>query len=263
MIFDKSSTRTRVSFEVAMHQLGGQALFLSRNDLQLGRGEPVSDTARVLSRMADGIVIRTYAHAFIEEFAAYADVPVINALTDLHHPCQTLADLLTLEEACGKLKGLSLLYLGDGNNVAHSLLLGCAKVGMKVRVVTPPNHAPDADIVARARRIALLSGGDVKVSHQIADARKPADAVYTDAWASMGQEKEKARRRRVFAPYQVNEALMKHHPKAIFLHCLPAYRKEEVTESVLEGRQSRVWDQAENRVHAQKALLWMLLRGRS
>lgn len=260
MIFDKSSTRTRVSFEVAMTQLGGNALFLSRNDLQLGRGEPVGDTARVLSRYVQGIVIRTYGHGFVEELAQASDVPVINALTDLHHPCQVLADLLTIEEIFGKLKGVSLTYVGDGNNMSHSLMLGCARAGLRIRVVTPKAFSPDREIVSRAKRIALLSGGSVDVSHSLADAHVAANALYTDAWVSMGQEREKAKRKKAFKGYKIDEKFMKHHPKAVFLHCLPAYRGEEVSSEVLDGRQSRVLDQAENRLHAQKALLLTLLK---
>ena len=244
LLFRKASTRTRVSFSVAMYQLGGQVLDLHSGVTQVGRGEPTSDTARVLDRYLDVVAIRTFDQAEIQEFADYASIPVINALTDLEHPCQILADLLTIQEEFGTLKGLTLTYLGDGNNVAHSLLLGCAMVGMNVRIAGPSGYAPAPTIVEQANRLSQGRG----------------DVLYTDVWASMGQEAEAGDRLPVFQPYQVNEALLAQASKeAIVLHCLPAHRGEEITHEVIEGSASRVWDQAENRMHAQKALLASVL----
>ncbi|MFZ5627296.1 MAG: ornithine carbamoyltransferase [Bacillota bacterium] len=260
MIFRKSSTRTRVSFEVGMYQLGGYPLFLSSNDIQLGRGEPIADTARVLSRMVDGIMIRTFAQAEVEELAQFADVPVINGLTDLLHPCQVLADLMTIQEYKGKLAGLKLAYVGDGNNMAHSLLIGGAKMGMKVAVASPEGYLPQAEIVAKAQAFAAESGGEILVTTDPVEAVKDADVVYTDVWASMGQEAEAEERARIFRPYQVNEELVaKARADYLFLHCLPAHRGEEVTAGVIDGPNSVVFDEAENRLHAQKALLALLL----
>lgn len=260
MIFTKSSTRTRVSFETAMRQLGGHALFLSAADLQIGRGEPIRDTARVLSGMVDGIMMRTHAHSDITEMAQFASVPVINGLTDLLHPCQALADLLTLRERFGTLQGLRVAYIGDGNNVAHSLINAAAKTGIELTVATPPGFAPNSDIVAAARATAAETGAKVSVTTDARAAAAGAHALYTDTWVSMGQEDEHAARLKAFADYQVNEELMAlARPDAIFLHCLPAYRGLEVSESVLEGPQSAVWEQAENRLHAQKAILAALL----
>ncbi len=258
LLFYKASTRTRVSFSVAMYQLGGQVIDLNPDVTQVGRGEPVTDTARVLDRYLDILAIRTFEQQQLETFAHYAKIPVINALTDLEHPCQVLADLLTIQECFGKLAGLTLTYLGDGNNVAHSLLLGCALVGMNVRIATPPNFEPDAAIVERTRAIARQT--EVMLTHDPKVAAEGASVLYTDVWASMGQESLASSRIPVFQPYQINEQLLSAaDPKAIVLHCLPAHRGEEITEAVMEGSQSRIWDQAENRLHAQKALLVSLL----
>ncbi len=256
MIFQKSSTRTRVSFEVGMYQLGGQALFLSTNDLQIGRGEPIKDTARVLSRYVDGIMIRTYNHADVEELAAYADVPVINGLTDDYHPTQVMADLITIQEHKGQLKGIKFAYVGDGNNMTHSLMIGCAKVGMDVTVACPEGYMPNSDIVALAQQYAAESGGSVTVMHDPKEAIAGVDVVCTDTWASMGQEAEKEIRKKAFAGYQIDDAMMAlAKPDAIFMHCLPAYRGMEVTDEVIEGPQSVVFDEAENRLHAHKAIM--------
>lgn len=256
MIFQKSSTRTRVSFEVGMYQLGGSALFLSTNDLQIGRGEPIKDTARVLSRYLDGIMIRTYSHADVEELAEYADIPVINGLTDDYHPTQIIADLITIQEHKGKLEGIKFAYVGDGNNMTHSLMIGCAKVGMDVTVACPDGYMPNPEIVALAQGYAAESGGSVTVMHDPKEAVKGVDVVYTDTWASMGQEAEKEIRKKAFAGYQVDDAMMAlAKPDAIFMHCLPAYRGMEVTDEVIESAQSVVFDEAENRLHAHKAIM--------
>lgn len=260
MIFRKASTRTRVSFEVGMYQLGGTALFLSAQDLQIGRGEPVKDTARVLSRYLDGIMIRTYEHEEVEELAAYAEIPVINGLTDLLHPCQAMADLLTVLEHKGKLEGLKLAYVGDGNNMAHSLLLACSKMGMHVAVASPRNYQPQAEIVTQALENAKVHGSTVLVTTNPKAAVEDADIIYTDVWVSMGQEEEREKRLEIFKPYQVNADLVAEAAKdAVIMHCLPAHRGEEVTEDVLEGPQSVVFAQAENRLHMQKAILAKLL----
>ncbi|MCS5695302.1 ornithine carbamoyltransferase [Desulfofundulus thermocisternus] len=260
MIFQKSSTRTRVSFEVAMYQLGGYALYLNASDLQLGRGESIADTARVLSRYLDGIMIRTYAQADVEELARYADIPVINGLTDLLHPCQVLADLQTIREYKGRLAGLKLAYVGDGNNICHSLLFGCAKTGMHISVASPPGYQPRAEIVEAAREDAISTGSRIEILTDPVAAVTGADVVVTDVWASMGQEQESELRKKVFAPYQVNGELVRHaSPDFIFLHCLPAHRGEEVTAEVIDGPHSAVWDEAENRLHAQKAVLALLM----
>lgn len=256
MIFQKSSTRTRVSFEVGMYQLGGSALFLSTNDLQIGRGEPIKDTARVLSRYLDGIMIRTYSHADVEELAEYADIPVINGLTDDYHPTQIIADLITIQEYKGQLAGIKFAYVGDGNNMTHSLMIGCAKVGMDVTVACPDGYMPNPDIVALAQSYAAESGGSVTVMHDPKEAVADVDVVYTDTWASMGQEAEKEIRKKAFAGYQVDDAMMAlAKPDAIFMHCLPAYRGMEVTDEVMESAQSVVFDEAENRLHAHKAIM--------
>jgi len=257
MIFQKSSTRTRVSFEVGMYQLGGSALFLSGHDLQIGRGEPIKDTARVLSRYLDGVMIRTFAHADVEEFAKYADIPVINALTDLLHPCQVLTDLLTIQEHKGKqLKGLKLAYIGDCNNMVHSLMYGCAKVGMHFVVATPKGCEPNAEVLANAVADAKVTGGSITVVNDIYEAAKDADVLYTDVWASMGQESEREERCRRFKDYQINSKLMEVASKsAIVLHCLPAHRGEEISEEVLEKYQDVIFDEAENRLHVQKAIM--------
>ncbi|KKM09998.1 ornithine carbamoyltransferase [Clostridiales bacterium PH28_bin88] len=260
MIFQKSSTRTRVSFEVGMYQLGGYPLFLSSSDLQLGRGETIADTGRVLARYLDGIMIRTYAHEDVQELAAHAGIPIINGLTDLLHPCQALADLLTIKEKKGWLAGLKLAYVGDGNNVAHSLMLGGAKVGMHVVVATPPGYAPKEEITLRAREAAAGTGATVTVTSDPVEAVTAADVVYTDVWASMGQETEKAERAKIFAPYQVNAGLVKAaRSDFIFLHCLPAYRNLEVTSDVIDGPNSVVFEEAENRLHVQKAIMALLI----
>jgi ornithine carbamoyltransferase len=260
MIFQKSSTRTRVSFEVGMYQLGGQALFLSSKDIQLGRGESVADTARVLSRFVDGIMIRTYAQGDVEELAQYADIPVINGLTDLTHPCQILADLMTIQEHKGKLAGLKLAYVGDGNNIVHSLLLGCSKVGMHVSVACPTDYQPQPEIVQLAKKSAAVHSTEVEVVTDPVMAVTDADVVVTDTWASMGQEQEAVERQKVFAPYQVNAGLVSHAKQDyIFLHCLPAYRGQEITTEIIDGPHSVVWDEAENRLHAQKAVMALLL----
>jgi len=260
MIFQKASTRTRVSFEVAMYQLGGYSLFLSTNDLQLGRGETIQDTARVLSRYLDGIMIRTYKHTDVEELAKYADIPVINGLTDLQHPCQVLADLQTVIERKGRLKGLKMAYVGDGNNVCHSLLFGCAKVGMNISVASPDGYKPDEEVVRLAKEDAAATGARIDIVTDPVEAATGADVVVTDVWASMGQEVERDRRIRVLAPYQVNPELVRRaKPDYIFLHCLPAHRGEEVVDEIIDGTHSVVWDEAENRLHVQKAILAMLL----
>lgn len=260
MIFEKSSTRTRVSFEVGMYQLGGQALFLSANDLQIGRGEPIADTARTLSRYLDGIMIRTFAQATAEELARHASVPVINGLTDLHHPCQALADLFTIREKRGDLKGLKFSYVGDGNNMAHSLIEACVKAGMHISLACPPGYEPDAGIMREAKLAAVQTGSEVRLSNDPGKAVTNADIVYTDVWASMGQESEHAKRVNAFRGYQVDEKLMKlADPKALVMHCLPAHRGEEIAAEVIDGPQSAVFDQAENRLHTQKAVLEMLL----
>lgn len=260
MVFAKNSTRTRVSFEVAMWQLGGHALYLNAQDLQLGRGETIADTARVFSRYLDGIMIRTYAHEDVVELARYADIPVINGLTDWVHPCQALADIFTLYEKKGRVAGLKLAYIGDGNNVAHSLLYGGALFGMKVFVASPPAYRPSPVVVEEATAIARETGGMVAVVDDPREAARGADAVYTDVWVSMGQEAEREERLAVFRPYQVNAELMAlADERAVVLHCLPAHKGEEITEEVFEGPQSVVFDQAENRLHVQKAILAMLL----
>ena len=260
MIFTKSSTRTRVSFEVGMYQLGGQALFLSSRDIQLGRGETIADTARVLSRMLDGIMIRTFSHQEVEQLAEYATIPVINGLTDLLHPTQVLADLLTIQEHKGRLEGLKLAYIGDGNNMAHSLMFGGAKMGLHVIIASPDGYKPNPEIVALAQADAKANGGLVEVVTDPLSAVKDADVLYTDVWASMGQENEAEIRKAAFAGYQINgETLKAAAPGAIVLHCLPAHRGEEITDEVLESEQSVVFDEAENRLHAQKAIMALVL----
>lgn len=259
MIFTKSSTRTRVSFEVGMVQLGGHALFLSSRDIQIGRGEPIKDTARVLSRMVDGIMIRTYSHQDVIDLAKYSDVPVINGLTDTFHPTQVLADLLTIQEYKHQLAGLKLSFIGDGNNMAHSLM-NIAKLGMHIVIASPSNYQPDLGIVAQAQAEAKKGGGLIEIVEDPMLAAKDADVLYTDVWASMGQEEEANIRVKAFAGYQVNEQTLKvANPKAIVLHCLPAHRGEEITDEVLEGPQSVVFDEAENRLHAHKAILALLM----
>jgi ornithine carbamoyltransferase len=259
LLFYKASTRTRVSFTVAMYQLGGQVIDLNPNVTQVGRGEPICDTARVLDRYLDILAVRTFKQEDLETFAQYAEIPIINALSDLEHPCQILADFLTIQECLGSLSGVTLTYLGDGNNIAHSLLLGGAMMGMKVRIATPPGYQPDLQIVARAKQLAV-DGAEIVITEDATAAVRGAQAIYTDVWASMGQEASASDRIPLFQAYQVNEQLMKEaDPDAIVLHCLPAHREEEITNAVMEGKQSRLWDQAENRMHAQKALLASLL----
>lgn len=257
MIFEKSSTRTRVSFETGMYQLGGQALFLSNRDLQLGRGEPIRDTARVLSRYLDGIMIRTFGHDRVEELAKWADIPVINALTDLLHPCQVITDLLTIEEYKGKnLKGLKMAYVGDGNNMTNSFLYGCAKVGMTFVAATPEDYRPDETVFKNALEDAKETGAELSLVTDPKEAVTDADIVVTDTWASMGQEAEHEARKKIFAPYQVNKELLKGADKrVIVMHCLPAYRGEEITEEVLEANADVIFDEAENRLHTQKAIM--------
>ncbi|HHV65616.1 MAG TPA: ornithine carbamoyltransferase [Peptococcaceae bacterium] len=260
MIFTKSSTRTRVSFEVGIYQLGGTGLFLSSRDIQLGRGEPIADTARVLSRMVDGIMIRTFSHQEVLDLAKYSTVPVINGLTDYLHPTQVLADLMTIKEYKGELKGLKLTYIGDGNNVAHSLLLGGTKMGMHVVIASPQGYQPAPEIVKMATDNAAASGGSVTVMEDPKTAAQDADILYTDVWASMGQESESEIRKRAFAGYQINGEILKlAHPEAIVLHCLPAHRGEEITEDVIEGPQSAVFEEAENRLHAHKAIMALVM----
>ena len=261
MIFEKSSTRTRVSFEVGMYQLGGQALFLSSRDLQLGRGEPIKDTARVLSRYLDGIMIRTYGHERIEELARYADIPVINALSDLLHPCQALTDLLTIREYKGKnLAGLKMAYVGDGNNMTHSLMYAAAKVGMNFAAATPEGYEANAEVVTNAKADAAATGATVTITHDPNEAVEGADVIVTDTWASMGQEAEHDARTAVFRPYQVNRALVDAaDARCIVMHCLPAYRGEEITEEVFEDFADVIFDEAENRLHVQKAIMALVM----
>ena len=260
MIFEKSSTRTRVSFEAGMFQLGGIGMFLSSRDLQLGRGEPIADTARVLSRYVNGIMARTYAHATVEGLARDASVPVINGLSDLLHPCQALADFLTIRERFGELRGFPLCYVGDGNNVAHSLMLTGAKVGAQVTVVTPVGFEPRADVLGWASDAARETGAQIRATHSVSEGVAGARAVYTDVWASMGQEEQAQARARSFEGYRVTQRVFESAARdAIFLHCLPAHRGEEVDAAVIDSPASAVFDQAENRLHAQKALLVTLL----
>ena len=262
LIFSKASTRTRVSFSVAMARLGGQTIDLNPQVSQVGRGEPVADTARVLSRYVDALAIRTFAQDELEEYAHWATIPVINALTDLEHPCQALADYMTLQEAFGAVEGLTLSYVGDGNNVAHSLMLCGALLGVNVRIGCPVGFEPDSAVLEQSRALAAASGATVTVLHEPGAAVRGAHALYTDVWASMGQEEEKAARQRAFAGWCLNEELVAEaDPKAIVLHCLPAYRGLEISAGAMEGSSSRVFDQAENRLHAQQALLAALLSG--
>ena len=255
MIFQKSSTRTRVSFEVGMYQLGGQALFLSPRDLQIGRGEPIEDTARVLSRYLDGIMIRTFAQSEVEDLARFGSIPIINGLTDYAHPCQVLADLMTIRERKGDLRGRKLTFVGDGNNMANSLIAGCIKVGMKVAIACPKGYEPDAELMKWASE-----NGEFLCTEDVLLAARDADAVYTDVWASMGQEDEAAERRRAFSGYQVNaEVMAQAKPDAMVLHCLPAHRGEEITAEVLEAHADEIFEEAENRLHAQKAVMVRLM----
>jgi len=260
MIFTKSSTRTRVAFEVGMYQLGGYALFLSNRDIQIGRGESIKDTARVLSRMVDGIMIRTFSHQEVLDLAKYASVPVINGLSDYLHPTQVLADLMTIKEHKGTIKGLKLAYIGDGNNVANSLLIGGSKMGMQVAIASPKGYQPVPEIRELAEQNAQVSGGSILIVEDPLEAAAGADVLYTDVWASMGQEEESEIRRKAFAGYQINETVLKvAHPDAIVMHCLPAHCGEEITEEVMEGPQSVVYDEAENRLHAHKAIMALVM----
>jgi len=260
MIFTKSSTRTRVAFEVGIYQLGGNGLFLSSRDIQLGRGEPVKDTARVLSRMVDGIMIRTFSHQEVLDLAYYSSVPVINGLSDFLHPTQVLADLMTIREYKGQIEGLKLAYIGDSNNMTNSLLLGGTKMGMHITVASPKGYQPVNEIMETAQKNASLSGGSAKVYENPKEAAKDADILYTDVWASMGQEEESEIRKKIFKAYQINSDLLKiARPDAIVMHCLPAHRDEEITEEVLEGPRSVVYDEAENRLHAHKAIMALVM----
>lgn len=251
MIFEKSSTRTRVSFEVGMYDLGGQAMFLSSRDLQIGRGEPVQDTARVLSRFLDGIMIRTYDQQEVEDLAKYGSIPIINGLTDFCHPCQVLADLQTIREYKGSLEGKKLCYIGDGNNMANSLIVGGIKTGMKVAIACPKDYQPNAEIMAWAKE-----NGDFLCTDNILEAAAGSDVLYTDVWASMGQEGEAEERKKIFKDYQINDSVIAvSNDDVMVLHCLPAHRGEEITDKVLEEHANQVFDEAENRLHAQKAVL--------
>ncbi|HEX8617943.1 MAG TPA: ornithine carbamoyltransferase [Thermoanaerobaculia bacterium] len=262
MIFEKSSTRTRVSFEAGMYQLGGHALFLSARDIQLGRGEPIYDTAKVLARYVDGIMARTFAHKTVTDLAEYASVPVINGLTDLSHPCQAMTDYFTTwEKFGGELKGRKLAYVGDGNNMAHSLMFGGPKVGMDVAIACPNGYQPDPEVVAQAGADAQAAGTKMLITNNIDEAVRDADVIETDVWASMGQEEEAEKRRRDFEGWMVDAAMMAKGKKdAIFLHCLPAHRGEEVAADVIDGTQSVIYDQAENRLHVQKAIMHLLMK---
>ena len=261
MIFQKSSTRTRVSFDVGMYQLGGRAIFLSSNDLQMGRGEPISDTAKVLSRFVDGIMIRAIKHADVEELAQHADVPVINGLTDLEHPCQALADMLTIREHLGDWEGRKICFVGDGNNVAHSLLLMAPLLGMNMSIACPKGYEPAESILKTARKYAEENNTEIIITDDIGMALENVDAVFTDVWVSMGDEAETEKRKIDFAPFQVNSDLMSlANDNAIFMHCLPAIRGQEVTAEVIDGPQSVIYDEAENRMHVQKAVLYYYLK---
>lgn len=261
MIFEKPSTRTRVSFETGMLQLGGQAIYLNSHDMQIGRGETISDTAKVLSRYVDAIMIRTFSHNIVEELAQHATIPIINGLTDLFHPCQALADIMTILEVKGKYEGIKVAYIGDGNNVAHSLMIASAKVGMDISVASPKGYEPLKEVTELAKGYAAESGSKVEITNDPYEAVNNADVIYTDVWTSMGQESENAQRLVSFKDFQVNGELAKHaKDDYIFLHCLPAHRGEEVSAEVIDGEHSFVFDQAENRLHAQKALLVEILK---
>jgi ornithine carbamoyltransferase len=261
MIFSKPSTRTRVSFEVGIYELGGTGLYFNQNDLQLKKSENIHDTAKVLSRYLDGIMIRTFDHQDVIDLAKYGSIPVINGLTDLHHPCQVLTDLFTVLEKKGRLRGLKLAYIGDGNNMAHSLLHGCAKVGMDIAIASPSGYKPDAKVVAEAQQDAKYMGSKIEIVEDPIAAVKDADVVYTDVWASMGQEAEAAERRKKFMPYQVNPELVKNaKDDYIFMHCLPAHRGDEVVDEVMDDeKHSVVFDEAENRLHVQKAIMALVM----
>lgn len=255
MVFEKPSTRTRVSFEVGMYQLGGHALYLGSQETQLGRGETIADTARVLSRYVDGIMIRTFAHRRVEELAQFATVPVINGLSDLLHPCQILSDVFTIWEKLGRIEGVKVAYVGDGNNVANSWINGALRLGLQLRIACPRGYEPDGGILERAQR----EGARVLLTHDPKEAVRGAEVLYTDVWASMGQEAEREERLRAFRPYQLNRTLLREAPEALVMHCLPAHRGEEITDEVMDGPQSVVFDQSENRLHVQKAILeWLM-----
>lgn len=259
MIFEKSSTRTRVSFEVGMHQLGGIPLYLSSNDLQIGRGEPISDTARVLSRFLDCIMIRAKSHETVAELIKYADIPIINGLTDKEHPCQTFADLLTIKEYKGDFNR-KFVFIGDGNNVCNSLLLGAAYTGMDMTVACPIGYEPDENIFNDALEEAKKTGSNIMIEHDVHKAVRDADILYTDVWVSMGDEEEEEERKKILKNYQINSQLLSEaKPDAIVMHCLPANRGQEITDEIMTSEQSAIWDQAENRLHAQKAILYKLL----
>ena len=260
MIFEKPSTRTRVSFEVGIWQLGGYALYLSAGDLQLGRRETIADTAQVLSRYVDGIIARVFAHKTILDLVKYSTVPVINGLSDFTHPCQGLADLFTIYEKKGRFGGLKLAYVGDGNNVAHSLLYGCSKVGMNITLACPKGYEPNPRVVLEAKAEGRRSGCKVNVTNDPREAVRGADVIYTDVWASMGKEKEREQRIKIFRPYQINGKLVKGAKKDyLFMHCLPAHRGEEVTDEVADSKNSVIFDQAENKLHTQKALMALII----
>ena len=263
LIFDKPSTRTRVSFEAAAWGLGMLPIALRPDELQIGRGETIADTARVLSRYLSAVAIRTFEQAKVEELARYATIPIVNALTDEHHPCQALADVMTIAEEFGGFGGVRVAFIGDGNNVCHSLIQAAGYLGFTLAVSTPQSYEPDPEIVAAARANCAINGGAIEIGHDVRAAVRGADAVYTDVWASMGQEKEREERALIFAGYRVDVDLMKlAAPRAIFLHCLPAHRGDEVTDEVMDGPQSRVWDEAENRWYTEQALLYQLITGR-
>ena len=256
MIFQKSSTRTRVSFEVGMYELGGNALFLSNRDLQIGRGEPVEDTARVLSRYLDAIMIRTFSQQEVEDLAKYGSIPIINGLTDYCHPCQVLADLMTIRERKGTFRGLKMCFIGDGNNMANSLMVGAVKTGMSFAIACPEGYEPDEKLIAWAKE-----NGSFTMTRDVKEAAADADVIYTDVWASMGQEEEKAKREKAFAGYQVNADVMAvAKPDAMVLHCLPAHRGEEITADVFEAHADEIFEEAENRLHAQKAVLCKVMK---
>jgi len=257
LMFDKTSTRTRISFQTGIYQLGAQAIYINTKELQLGRGETIEDTARTLSRYLHGIVIRTFAHSTVEILARYSSIPIINGLTDTHHPCQALADMLTIMEKKGRLEGIRLAYIGDGNNVANSLVEASAIMGMSMTIACPKGYEPDRTVMEEAVR----HNPEIKIVHEPEEAARGADVLYTDVWISMGQEREVERRRQIFRPYQINRHILSlAKPDAIVMHCLPAHRGEEITDDVLDSEQSVVFDQAENRLHTQKALLEMLIK---
>lgn len=261
MIFEKSSTRTRVSFEVGMYELGGNALFLSNRDLQIGRGEPIEDTARVLSRFIQGIMIRTYSQHEVETLAKYSSIPIINGLTDEEHPCQVLADLMTIREYKNVLEGLNVAYIGDGNNMANSLIIGCLKVGMNFSIACPKDYMPKDNYIQRGKELALLENTNFTITTSPEEAAKNADVLLTDVWASMGQESEAKIRQKAFAGFQINNEILNiAKPNAIVLHCLPAHRGEEITSEIIEEHKAEIFDESENRLHAQKAILVKLMK---